>query len=79
MTVLTLFDSDHNSTKFDELICSADDLTAVSKQQSIPLMEISEIRIEGKNLLIRKADGSEVAFQTESQTETEEWYAFVPI
>ncbi|PAV80572.1 hypothetical protein WR25_19114 [Diploscapter pachys] len=51
----------------------SDDVTAVSKQQSIPLMEISEIRIEGKNLLIRKADGSEVAFQTESQTETEEW------
>lgn len=79
MTVLRLFDFDHTSTKFDGIIYSADDVTAVAKQQSIPLMEISEIRIEGKNLLIRKADGSEVAFQTESQTETEEWYAFVPI
>ncbi|PAV87574.1 hypothetical protein WR25_00294 [Diploscapter pachys] len=42
-------------------------------KESVSLSEINEIRIDGKNMLIKKTDGNEIAFQTENEAETEEW------
>ncbi|PAV55588.1 hypothetical protein WR25_09929 [Diploscapter pachys] len=57
-------------TEEEVLWCKRKESTA---KESVSLSEINEIRIDGKNMLIKKTDGNEIAFQTENEAETEEW------